>query len=53
MSNNDEFPDIEWTKEKREAFRRKRRGKNLALMGLLFAFVVLVYIVSIVRMGGG
>ena len=43
----------EWTDETREAFRRKKRGKNLALMAVLVAFVVLVYIVAIVRMGGG
>ena len=32
---------------------RKQRSKNLALLLALFAFVVLVYLVSIVRMGGG
>jgi hypothetical protein len=31
---------------------RKRRSKNLALMAVLVAFVVLVYLVSLVRMGG-
>ena len=30
---------------------RQKRGKNLALMGALLAFIVLVYIVAIVRMG--
>jgi len=38
---------------KGEDLRRRRRGKNLALAGALVAFVVLVYLVSIVRMGGG
>ena len=33
--------------------RRRRRTKNLALAGALVAFVVVVYLVSIVRMGGG
>lgn len=42
----------EWSDETREAFRRKKRGKNLALLAILVGFVVLVYIVSIVRMGG-
>jgi hypothetical protein len=42
----------EWTSETREAFRRKKRGKNLALLAVLLAFVVLVYIVALVRMGG-
>jgi hypothetical protein len=32
---------------------RRQRAKNRALMLTLLAFVVLVYIVSIVRMGGG
>ncbi len=37
----------------RGAERRKRqRGKNLALLAVLAGFVVLVYIVSLVRMGG-
>jgi hypothetical protein len=31
---------------------RKQRSKNLALMAVLVAFVVLVYLVSLVRMGG-
>ncbi len=31
---------------------RKKRGKNLALLAALLAFIVIVYIVSIVRMGG-
>lgn len=32
---------------------RKQRGKNIALLVALLAFVVIVYLVSIVRMGGG
>ncbi len=37
-----------------EALRAKRlRAKNLTLLIALLAFVVLVYFVSIVRMGGG
>jgi len=37
-----------------EALRTKRlRAKNLTLLIALLAFVVLVYFVSIVRMGGG
>jgi len=34
-------------------FRRHRRVKNWALFGVLVAFVVVVYFVSIIRMGGG
>ena len=45
------WQETEWTPETREAFRRKKRGKNLAVMALLIGFVVLVYIVAIVRMG--
>lgn len=53
MSNNDDLNQVEWTEEKREEFRRKRRVKNLAVLGLLVAFVVIVYFVALVRMGGG
>lgn len=31
---------------------RAQRGKNLVVAGLIVAFVVIVYLVSIVRMGG-
>jgi hypothetical protein len=53
MSKHDELPEVEWTKERRETFRRKRRGKNLVLLAALVAFVALVYVVALVRMGGG
>lgn len=53
MSNDDEPPYVEWTKEKRADFRRRRRGKNLVLLALLLAFVALVYVVALIRMGGG
>ena len=36
-----------------EEFRRRRRGRNYALMAVLLAFVVVVYFVSLVKMGGG
>ena len=32
--------------------RKRQRVKNLALLAALAGFVVLIYIVSIVRMGG-
>ena len=32
---------------------RRQRSKNLALLFVLLAFVVVVYLVSLVRMGGG
>ena len=35
----------------REELKRKLRSKNLILLAVLLAFVVLVYFVSIVRMG--
>jgi hypothetical protein len=31
----------------------RRRSRNVALLIALFAFVVLIYLVTIVRMGGG
>ena len=33
--------------------RRRLRVKNFVVMGVLIAFVILVYLVSLVRMGGG
>ena len=39
--------------EKGEDLRRRQRAKNLTLAAALVAFVVVVYLVSIVRMGGG
>lgn len=53
MSHHDDRSNLEWTEEKREDFRRKRRPKNLAMLFLLLAFIVLVYIVAVVRMGSG
>jgi hypothetical protein len=35
-----------------EEFARARRGRNIAIAIGLVAFVAIVYIVSIVRMGG-
>lgn len=40
-------------KDPRSEVHRKQRGKNLALLAALLAFAVVVYLVSIVRMGGG
>ncbi len=31
---------------------KRKRGKNLALLGVLLAFVVLIYVIALVRMGG-
>ena len=36
-----------------QEFRRRRRVKNWVLFGVLVAFVVVVYFVSLIRMGGG
>jgi hypothetical protein len=36
-----------------EERRRRLRGRNLAVMAVLLAFVLLVYAISIVRMAGG
>lgn len=32
---------------------RRQRGKNLAVLAALFAFVVIIYVVAMVRMSGG
>jgi hypothetical protein len=36
-----------------EEARLRQRGRNFALVAILVAFVVLLYVVSIVRIGGG
>jgi len=36
----------------RSDMHRKQRAKNLALLLALFGFVVVVYLVTIVRLGG-
>ena len=46
-------PEIAWTRQTRAEFRRQRRPKNLALLAILVAFCVLVYIVAVIRMGSG
>lgn len=44
-----EKPAKKW----RSAMHRRQRSKNLAVMLLLFGLVLLFYVLSIVRMGGG
>jgi hypothetical protein len=36
-----------------EEFRRRRRPRNLAILSILVGLIVLFYILTIVRMGGG
>jgi len=38
-------------REERDVFERRRRSRNIALAVLLFALVVLFYLITIVRMG--
>ncbi|MEX0758847.1 MAG: hypothetical protein WD100_04645 [Tistlia sp.] len=40
------------SEQERRAYYRSKRGKNLAVLAALVGFAVLVYLVSIVRMGG-
>ena len=39
------------TPEEEAEFKRRRRGRNVALALLLFGFVALFYAITIVRMG--
>lgn len=48
---NQDAPKPTKRPEPTEAQRRQRR-KNLIVMGILVAFVVLIYFVAIVRMSG-
>lgn len=36
----------------RNEFDRRRRGRNLAILFALLGFIALVYLVTLVRMGG-
>jgi len=36
-----------------EALRKRQRAKNWALFAALAGFAVLIYLIAIVRMGGG
>ncbi len=36
----------------REDFERRRRGRNLALMGALVAIVIVLYLLAFVRVAG-
>jgi hypothetical protein len=36
-----------------EALRQRQRAKNWAMFAALAAFAVLIYLIAIVRMGGG
>jgi hypothetical protein len=37
----------------RQAAERRLRGRNLAVLAALLGFALLMYVVTIVRMGGG
>ena len=39
--------------DERRAFERRRRQRNIAILVALVAFVVLIYVVTLVRMDGG
>ena len=41
------------TPEEQERLKKARRGRNLALGLVLLGFVVLFYMITIVRIGGG
>lgn len=50
MSAVTETPDRD---EQRRAFERRRRQRNVAILVALVAFVVLIYVVTLVRLDGG
>ncbi len=53
MTATSEKTPVEPAKRETEREIRKRvRGKNLALVGVLVGLVVLFYVMTIVRMGG-
>jgi hypothetical protein len=49
MSAMTEAPDRD---AERRAFERRRRQRNVALLLALAAFVILIYVVTLVRLGG-
>ena len=50
--DRDNHPPQPTVHEAEERWRRKR-GKNIALLVVLLGLVVLIYVVAVVRMGGG
>jgi hypothetical protein len=48
---SDAFPP-RMSPETAAEFRRKRRGRNIALLLVLIAVVVLFYVLAIVKLGG-
>jgi hypothetical protein len=42
-----------WTPEEAQAFRQRRRARNIALLAVLGGLVVLFYAMTIAKMQGG
>ena len=38
--------------DSREETSRRQRGRNLAILAVLLGFVALIYLITLVRMGG-
>ena len=43
-------PDKDTGPRRSDEFRRSKRGRNLAILGAIFAFFALFYLITIVRM---
>lgn len=52
MAAGDDLHERYWSKEESDEFRRRRRGRNLALLAALLALVALFYAISFVRLKG-
>lgn len=52
MSDDDDRKDDTTPTQSGPEFRRRQRGKNIAVALVIAAFAAIVYVVSIVRMGG-
>jgi hypothetical protein len=46
-------PDRPRDEPSADALRRRQRAKNWAMFAALAAFALLIYLIAIVRMGGG
>ncbi len=52
MATDGDLTKRHWTKAESDEFRRRRRGRNLAMLAALGALVLLFYAISIVRLQG-
>lgn len=46
----DDPAEMRWTPELKAEFRRRRRGRNIALLVAMFALCLLIYAIAVVKL---